>query len=69
MNGAPFYFTLANGKINALYNDQAIELSYDQVNHNTCCEAAAFDVGHNNSLVWFYALRGGYWRYVEMELP
>lgn len=66
MGGKPFYFFIKDGIVNAMYGDEVLPLGYDAVVHDTCCEAGAFDVGHNANMVWFYAKKDGIWRYVEL---
>jgi hypothetical protein len=66
MAGKPFYFFIKDGIVNAMYGDQLLSLGYDAVVHDTCCEAGAFDVGHNDHMVWFYAKKDDIWRYAEL---
>jgi hypothetical protein len=66
IDGKPFAFFMKAGLLHVWYNDSVYPLEYDRVVHNTCCEAGAFDVGHNAVMVWFYAHKDGLWRYVEL---
>jgi hypothetical protein len=66
LNGQPFYFFQQDDAIDLSYAGQTLPYTYKTVIHNACCEAAMFNVGANDDMVWFHALRGGMWYYVEM---
>lgn len=61
----PFYFFEKDGKIGISCGGQVLPNRYDDVIRYKCCEPAAFNVRHNDDMVWFYALKDGYWYYVE----
>jgi len=64
--GQPFFFFKRDGKIGLYYGGQIVEpYRYDEVVHYMCCEPAIFNIGGNETMVWFYALRDGVWHYVE----
>ncbi len=66
LNGRPFYFFVQDGQTCLSYGGETLPVSYDYVYHGMCCEPAAFNVGGNDRMVWFYALRDGLWHYVEL---
>ncbi len=66
LNGKPFYFFVQDGKTFLSYDGETLPVSYDYVYHGMCCEPAAFNVGGNDRMVWFYALKDGFWHYVEL---
>jgi len=66
LNGQPFYFFQQDNAIHLSYAGQTLPYTYKAVIHNACCEAAMFNVGANDDMVWFHALRGGMWYYVEV---
>jgi len=68
LKGQPFYFFRKNNRIGVSYADQVFSYQYDEVIHYRCCEPAAFNVSGNETMVWFHALRGGIWYYVEMGI-
>ena len=61
----PFYFFEKDGKTRMSYDGRVLPNEYDEVIHYQCCEPANFNVRANDNMVWFYALRGGFWYYVE----
>ena len=66
IDGDPFYFFRKGKTIGVSYAGQTLPYSYDEVIHYQCCEPAAFNVGGNDTMVWFHALRGETYYYVEM---
>jgi hypothetical protein len=64
--GEPFYFFEKEGKTGISYAGSDLPIQYDEVIHYRCCEPAAFNIGSNANMVWFYARSGGWWRYVEL---
>jgi hypothetical protein len=68
VNGQPFYFFKKGNRIGVSYAGQVLPYQYDEVIHYRCCEPAMFNVGGNENMVWFHALRGGMWYYVEMGI-
>jgi hypothetical protein len=63
--GQPFFFFRQGEQIGLSYAGMVLPYTYEQVQHGLCCEAAMFNPVGNESMVWFYALRGGTWFYVE----
>ncbi len=61
------YFIIASLKISLYisYNGKTYSNTYDEVIHYKCCEPAAFNISNNENMVWFYALKNGFWYYVE----
>lgn len=66
LNGQPFYFFKKDNRIGVSYAGKVLPYQYDDVIHYRCCEPALFNVGGNEMMVWFHALRDGVWYYVEM---
>jgi hypothetical protein len=66
LDGRPFYFYVKDGNTYLSYDGQTLPLVYTRVFHKACCEPAAFNVGSNDRMVWFYALKNGWWYYVEL---
>lgn len=66
LNGQPFYFFSQEGRTYLSYGGETLPVSYDSVYHGYCCEPAAFNAAGNGQMVWFYALRDGFWHYVEL---
>jgi hypothetical protein len=61
----PFYFFENKGKVYISYDGKILPYEYDKVIHYQCCEAANFNVRWNSKMVWFFALKDGFWHYVE----
>lgn len=68
LGGENFLFVLKDGQVSAMYGQKLIPLGYSAVMHNACCEAGAFNPAGNANMVWFYAMKDGRWRYVELML-
>ncbi len=66
LKGQPFYFFKKGDRVGVSYAGQVLPYQYDQVIHYRCCEPAMFNVGGNETMVWFHARKGGMWYYVEM---
>lgn len=66
LNGRPFYFFRVGSRIGVSYEGQVLPVQYDDVPHYQCCEPAMFNNSGNMTMAWFYALKEGVWRYVEM---
>lgn len=65
LKSKPFFFFEENNQISISYNDENYNSEYDEVIHYKCCEPALFNVWSNNVMVSFFALKDGYWYYVE----
>ena len=50
----------------AAYGGEALPLTYDEVAHYPCCEPSVFNIESNEHMLWFYALKDGWWHYVEI---
>ncbi len=61
----PFYFFKKNDKIGMCYRNEVLPCWYDEVVHCKCCDPSTFNIRGNDNMVWFYALKDGYWYYVE----
>jgi hypothetical protein len=64
----PFYFFKKDDNINISYNNEIYITRYDEVIRYQCCEPSFFNVSKNKKMVWFYALKDGFWYYVEAGL-
>ena len=68
LNERPFYFYRQDGQVHISYNNQTLDLTYDQVIHEPLGGNAillrlkAFETG-----MFFYARRGAVWHYVTIE--
>ena len=65
LQGQPFIFFTKGQRTGIFFAGKEQNAAYDEVIHYQCCEPAAFNPGHELSIVWFYALRDGMWYYVE----
>ncbi len=65
LGSKPFFFFDDNNHISISYNEENYNTKYDEVIHYKCCEPSLFNVWNNNVMVSFFALRDGYWYYVE----
>jgi len=61
----PFFFYVRDGKVNASFDGQEIELRYDEVEHYQCCSAARNNPIKSENMVSYFARRGDTWYYVE----
>lgn len=63
----PFYFCQLkeNGKVRLFYGGKELPYSYDEVVHYRCCEPSIYNPTSNENMIWFYALKDGFWFYVE----
>jgi hypothetical protein len=68
LDGRPFYFYIKDGNTYLSYDGQTLPLIYTRVFHKACCEPVAFNVGSNDRMVWFYAVKNGIWYYVELGI-
>ena len=66
IDGRPFYFFKKADAVQVSFDGQVLPLTYREVVHYRCCEPAAFNLQGNDRMVWFHALRGNTWHYVEM---
>jgi hypothetical protein len=64
--GRPLFFFRKNRQIRISYDSETLPLTYDRVPHYWCCEASLFNIGSNEHMLWFYALKDETWFYVEM---
>lgn len=65
VGGKPFFFFTRDGLTHLNYAGRDLLYTYDQVIHGGSGEAALYNPGSSDQLVWFYALRDGLWYYVE----
>ncbi|HEY9076552.1 MAG TPA: hypothetical protein VIO61_08420 [Anaerolineaceae bacterium] len=63
--GQPAFFCRKKTQTYLVYAGRFQEPAFDEVIHYRCCEPAAFNPGSNSTMVWFYALIGNTWNYVE----
>ncbi len=66
VRGKPFYFFRQGEQVSISYGGQVLLQQYDKVRHYECCSGAAYNPGGNDTMVWFFGLRGNTWYYVEM---
>ena len=64
--GQPLFFFEENRQVSISYGGETLPISYDRVPHYWCCEPATFNVKSNEHMLWFYALKDGWWHYVEI---
>ena len=67
-HGKPLFFFEEDGQVGISHGGEKLPLAYDEVVHYQCCEAAMFNVASNEHMIWFYALKGGMWHYVEIGI-
>ena len=48
-----------------VYDGNIFHGMYEDVIHYKCCEPSLFNIRSNDNMVWFFALKDGYWYYVE----
>jgi hypothetical protein len=65
IRGQPFYFFQKDGKIGVSYAGNNLPQTYDEVIHYKCCEPALFNPNANDHMVWFWAVKGGDYYYIE----
>ena len=65
IGGQPFHFFEQDGKVRVSYAGQTLPYVYDEVFHNSCCEAAIHNTEAHEDVLWFHALRDGTWYFVE----
>ena len=68
LQGQPLFFFRKNGQIRISYGDETLPLTYDEVVYHQCCEPAAFNIGSNEHMLWFYALKEETLYYVEIGM-
>jgi len=64
--GQPLFFFEQRGQVRVSYGGETLPLTYDEVVHYQCCEPSVFNIGSNEHMLWFYALKDGMWHYVEI---
>ena len=62
----PLFFFEQRGQVRISYGGETLPLTYDEAVHYQCCEPPVFNIGSNEHMLWFYALKDGTWHYVEM---
>ncbi len=62
----PLFFFEQGGQVHISYGGETLPYTYDEVVHYRCCEPAVFNIGSNEHMLWFYALKDGTWYYVEI---
>jgi len=63
-----FFFEQKRGQVGISYGGETLSQTYDEVVHYQCCEPSVFNIGSNEHMLWFYALKGGIWHYVEIGI-
>jgi hypothetical protein len=68
IGGQPFFFFTRQegGEVGVSYGLQEQAQTYDQVQHYLCCEPAGFNPRSTTDVIWFHALKDGYWYFVSM---
>jgi SanA protein len=66
--GQPLFFFKQDGRVQISCGGETLLLAYDEVVHYQCCEPAVFNIGSNDRMLWFYALKDGTWHYVEIGM-
>lgn len=66
MNGKPFYFFKRDGQIEVSYDNQEIQLDYDQIPHYQCCSGAQINPKVSQNMIAYFAQRNDKWYYVEI---
>ncbi|MHB9031748.1 MAG: hypothetical protein ACYC6L_01745 [Anaerolineae bacterium] len=67
--GQPFYFFLDTlGRVSYNYAGKVVSLELDEVAHNTCCSAAAYNPVAYQDMVAFYGRNGSTWQYVIIRV-
>jgi hypothetical protein len=64
--GQPLFFFERGGRVDISYGGETLSQTYDEVVHHQCCEPSVFNIGSNEHMLWFYALKDGWWHYVEI---
>ena len=64
--GQPLFFFEEDRQVSISYSGETLPLTYDEVVHYQCCEPSVFNIGSNEHMLWFYALKDGMWHYVEI---
>jgi hypothetical protein len=64
--GQPFFFFVRAGRVGVRYGDQEQAGLYDEVIHDRCCEAAAFNPRAFADATWYYARDAGEWYLVRL---
>jgi hypothetical protein len=61
----PFFFFESDNLISISYNEELYQTDYDEIIYDKCCEASLFNIWNNNVMIGFFALKDGFWYYVE----
>ncbi|MGC9367465.1 MAG: hypothetical protein ACP5FK_10565 [bacterium] len=65
VDGRIFYFYERNSKVYISFDGITQSNQYDYVAHYYCCEPFVLNPEHHESYISFFAIRNGYWYYVE----
>ena len=69
INGRPFYFFRRNGKVNAWFDGQEIQLGYEDVPHYLCCSDSGLNPKARQGMVSFFGTTASQWYFVRIAAP
>jgi putative hemolysin len=69
INGSPFYFFRRDGKVNAWFDGQEIQLGYEDVPHYLCCGDSGLNPKAHQGIVSFFGTTVGQWYFVRVAAP
>ena len=69
INGRPFYFFRRNGKVNAWFDGQEIQLGYEDVPHYLCCSDSGLNPRARQGMVSFFGTTASQWYFVRVAAP
>ena len=69
INGRPFYFFRRNGKVDAWFDEQEIQLGYEDVPHYLCCSDSGLNPRARQGLVSFFGTTASQWYFVRVAAP
>lgn len=66
LDGRPFFLFSRGGRLGYAYDGVEVDLGYDRIPHYRCCSESVLNPVQAQSMVAFFAQRGGDWFYVEL---
>jgi len=69
INGRPFYFFRRDGKVNAWFDAEEIQLGYEDVPHYLCCSDSGLNPRARQGMVSFFCTTASQWYFVRVAAP
>jgi hypothetical protein len=66
LGGRPFFFYSREGHMGFSYDNQEVDLRYEEIPHYMCCGESSLNPVHAQNMTAFFARQETTWYYVEL---